>query len=291
MKHNTFTLLKILFMNQFKLNQLKDKNQKARRNALLMGSIFLLLGVVLASYSFGIGYSLGIIGIAWVIPSYSISIVGLITLFFTIFKCNGILFGTKDYENLMSLPIKTSEIIESRFLHMYLMNTCFAFLVMVPLGIVYYYFERPTSSFIFFWIVGILFSTLLPTTLATIIGGLIAYFASHFKYTNAVSTILSLALVIGIIISSMGLGGVDESALQISQLINLGEIISKQLHSIYPLSNLYEKAILDSNVGALLIFIVISLIVYLLLIKILSIKYMKINTAILSYQTSSNYKI
>lgn len=288
MKNNTFLLLKLLLLNQFKVNQLKDKSRK-RVSIVLMGGVILLLSTILIMYSYGIGYSLGMIGIAKVIPSYALTIVGIITLFFTVFKSNGILFGTTDYERLMSLPIKTSEIIASRFLHMYLMNTYFAFLIMAPLGFVYVFFEKPSGSFAFIWFVGMLFSTLFPTTLATIIGGIIAFISSHFKYTNALSIILSFILVIGILLSSIGLGGIDESVMQATQLSKLGEMISKELHTLYPLSLLFEKAVINNNWFSFAGFLTFSIVLYLIFIKMLSLQYKKINTAILSFQAKSNY--
>ncbi len=291
MKHNTILLLKLLLMNQLKLNQLKDKNRKKKLSMILIGAMVLFLSIMLGMYSYGIGYSLGMIGIARVIPSYALTIVGIVTLFFTAFKSNGILFGTKDYESLMSLPIKTSEIIASRFLHMYLMNTYFAFLVMAPLGLTYVVFEKPSGSFGFIWGVGILFSTLFPTTLATIVGGIIAFISSHFKYTNAVSIILSLILVIGILLSSFGLGGIEESVMQTAQLSKLGEMILNELHKIYPLSFLFEKAVVKNSWLSFVGFLALSVIIYLLFIKVLSLQYKKINTAILSFQAKSNYKL
>lgn len=291
MKNNTIVLLKLIFINQFKLNKLIDKNRKQRIQTILMGGVFLLLAIMLCVYSYFIGYGLGVMGIAWVIPGYAITIVGIITLFFTIFKSNGILFGTKDYEILMSLPVKTSEIIASRLIHMYMMNTFLAFLIMLPLGIVYYLFERPTGSFGIIWLGGMFFSTLFPTTLAAIFGGMIVYIASHFKYTNAFATILSLLLVIGIIASSYSLGGIEESSVQMMELAKLGEMISKQLHSAYPLSSVFEKAVRNHDIVAFLLFIAVSLGIYMLFVKVLSIKYQSINTAILTHSAKSNYKL
>lgn len=289
MKHNTILLLKLLFMSQFKINQLKDKRKKTKVSIIAMGAVVLFISVILCMYSYGIGYSLGIVGIANVIPSYAVTIVGIITLFFTVFKSNGILFGTKDYESLMSLPIKTSEIIASKFLHMYLLNTYFAFLIMAPLGFAYVIFEKPSGSFGFIWGIGMLFSTLFPTTLATIIGGIIAFISSHFKYTNALSIIFSLILVIGVILASFGMGGIDESVIQTTQLSRIGEIISKELYEIYPLSLLFEKAVVKNSWISFVGFLLISGVIYLLFVKGLSLQYKKINTAILSFQAKSNY--
>ncbi|PXV96113.1 ABC-2 type transport system permease protein [Lachnotalea glycerini] len=288
---NSMLLLKILFLNQFKINELKEKDSKYRRNVILVGISIIIVFVMMAVYSFAIGWSLGVMGIAKVIPGYGITIVSLITLFFSIFKSNGILFGMKDYDMIVALPFRTRTIVASRFLYMYIMNTLFALVIMIPLGLVYYMFEKPTSFFFFTWFCGIFLSTLLPTALAAMIGGLIAYIASHFKYTNVVSILLSLALVIGIILSSMSLGSMDESSTDLSRFTQLGEQISKQINSVYPPSELFEKAINNQDIAALLSFIIISVAWYVLFVQVLSLKYKSIHTAIFTHSTKSNYKI
>jgi ABC-2 type transport system permease protein len=291
MKNNIAILFKILLINQLKINEIKEKKSKQRRNTILVGIAMIALVIMLASYSFGIGFGLGSLGIGHVIPGYGISIVSIITLFFTIFKSNGTIFGFKDYEMLVSLPIKTSTIIASRFLHMYLMNTIFAAIVMIPLGVAYCIFEKPAGLFYLIWVCGILLATLIPTTIAAAIGAIIVYVASHFKYTNVCVTVLSFILVIGIIGSSLFMGNVETNTLDINQLSNLGEMISEQSNTMYPISSIFEKAVVEYNIGAFLLFIVISLGWYLLYLKLLTLKYKSINTAIMTHSSKSNYKM
>ncbi|WP_099468163.1 ABC transporter permease [Konateibacter massiliensis] len=291
MKNNIAILLKIILINQFKLNKLKETKGSEKAKFVMIGVAVCFVGAILALYSFMLGLGLGVIGIGNVIPGYAITLVGLITLFFTIFKSNGVLFGTRDYEMLMSLPVKTSEIIASRFLHMYLMNTIFAALIMLPLGITYYIFEKPQEIFAIIWLIGILLSTLLPTALAAIIGGIIAYIAAHFKYTNAVATIFSIVFVIGILMSSFLLGGVEESDIPMMEIAKLGEFMSDELHKIYPISSLFDKAVINYDIIALILFVVLSIGLYLLFVKVLSLRYKWINTALITHRTKSDYKL
>jgi hypothetical protein len=58
MKSNTILLFKILLFNLFKWNRLKEKNSKYRINVILVGITVFILAIMLAGYSFGIGYSL-----------------------------------------------------------------------------------------------------------------------------------------------------------------------------------------------------------------------------------------
>ncbi|MFA9378515.1 MAG: hypothetical protein ACERKZ_17475 [Lachnotalea sp.] len=291
MKNNGVILFQLLLENQFRINEMKEKHNKHRKHAIAVGISMVVIIIMLAGYSFALGFSLGRMGIGQVIPSYGITIVSVITLFFTVFKSNGIIFGFKDYEMLVSLPIKTSTIITSRFLYMYVMNTLFAAVVMIPLGIAYYIFESPTGLFVVIWLCGILLSTMIPTTLAAVIGAIIVYVSSHFKYTNACVTVLSFGFVIGILGVSVRMGNVNTTTLDVNQLSKIGELISNQSKSLYPISTLFEKAVIQGNVSALLLFILISAGWYFLFQKVLSLRYKAINTAIMTHSATSNYKI
>lgn len=291
MKNNGVILFRILFWNQYRINEWRVKKSKYRRNSIIVGIAVVACMSMLAFYSFGIGYALGSMGIANVIPGYGITIVSIITLFFTIFKSNGTLFGFREYEMLISLPIKTSTIITSRFFYMYFINTIFAAIVLVPLGIAYYIFEKPGILFFIIWLCGLLLVTLIPTTLAAVIGATIAYIGSRFKYTNIFITIASFLLVVGIMVSSMFMGNMDEKNIDINQLSNIGEMISKQLNAIYPISSIFQKAVVEYNIVCLALFIAISLGWYLLFLVLLSAKYKSINTAIMTHSTKSNYKM
>jgi len=291
MKSKQVLLLKLLLLNQFKINELKDKKSKYRKNSIFIGTAIGIVVVMLAGYSYGIGYGLGSIGLASVIPVYAITIVSLVTLFFTVFKSNGILFGFKDYEIQTSLPIKTSAIISSRFIYMYLMNTLFAAIVMIPLGIAFYQYEHPSILFFLEWVCGIFLSTLIPTTIAAVIGAIIVYIASHFKYTNAFTTVISLSFVVALLVLPIFFGSTGQQTLDVKQISQMGEVISKQNKAIYPISSLFEKAVLKNDIGALVLFAALSIGWYLLFLFLLATKYKMINTAILTHSARSNYKM
>ena len=131
-----------------------------------------------------LAYGLGSMGMAEVIPSYGLAITGLITLFFTALKTNGVLFAYKEYDMVMSLPVKTSSVIASRFLTMYVLNLLLTAVILIPMGIGYVIWAGPGFGFYPAWILGILAAPLIPTTLAALLGTLIYFFLRDFKYAN-----------------------------------------------------------------------------------------------------------
>ena len=96
MKSKCFLLFKVQFFNQVNVKS------KAKSQIMVMVSMG-ILGVILAIYSYMIGYGLGSMGMAEVIPSYALAITSIVTLFFTAIKANGVLFAYKDYEDRKSV--------------------------------------------------------------------------------------------------------------------------------------------------------------------------------------------
>ena len=82
MKSKCFLLFKVQFFNQVNVKS------KAKSQIMVMVSMG-ILGVILAIYSYMIGYGLGSMGMAEVIPSYALAITSIVTLFFTAIKANG----------------------------------------------------------------------------------------------------------------------------------------------------------------------------------------------------------
>ncbi len=282
--HKIFLLLKVQLSAQFG-GKRRDKKQQ------IMLFMYTLLGVILCGYSFGLGYGLCMLKIPEVIPSYSLAVTGLITLFFTAVKTNGVIFGNRDYDILMSLPVRTSVVIASRFMTMYVMNVLFTALVMVPMGAAYVIWAAPGFLFYPVWICGILILPLIPTTLATVIGVVVIFFASRFKYANAVSTLLSILLLVGVLIFSFAPMGLQESQFAVDSLKSMGEFLLGTIHKLYPVSVLFYKAVVQYDMLAFLMLLVISLGWYFIFIKLVSLRYKTMNTGLMTYHVKADYKM
>ena len=284
MKNKSLLLLKIQLLGQL-------RGTRAQRGKGLMAAAFVVLGIVFAAYSFILAYGLGSIGLAHVVPSYGVAVIGIVTLFFTALKANGVLFAYRDYDMLMALPIKTDAVIASRFLTMYLMNLLFTVLIMLPMGVGYAVCVSPGALFYLIWGVGMLISPLIPTTVATLLGAAIIFLTSRFRHANILATILSIICVCGVVVLSFGLGGLEEQGIEMTQLSGLGEMMVDQINRLYPPAGLFERAVNTFDMGAFLIFSGVSVGWYLIFIKLVSIKYKSMNTGLMTYHTRSDYKL
>ena len=190
---NCMKMVRIQLINQFKLNELK--HGRPSKIILMVFAALCVVGV-LSGYTVLLATGLAAVGLAEVILAYALTITSLVSLFFTIFKTNGILFVYKDYDMLMSLPITNVTLITSRFFSLYLMNTLFSALVTIPMGIVYCIHVNPSPVVYIMWILAALTQTLIPTVIGAAIGALIIALASRFKFANMVAIIVSVAALL-----------------------------------------------------------------------------------------------
>lgn len=299
-KNLLWILVRNRLIAQLGLHTYRYEKDKRKKNGKIGTTIAICLcAIMLAVYCGVMAYGYTYLGLTELIPGIAIVISSLFTLFFTMFKANGELFHYQDYDMLMSLPIPVQTVINSRFVNMYLWNTLISVLIMLPMGIVYAIFVKPSIAFYFMWIVGMILTSLIPTTLAATIGAIITAISVKFRYSNTVSIILSLLLIVVIFVMPMsstsnnnGLPQLVDShsgELDIATIKNFAPIITQTINKIYPPAKLFTTAVVDINFGIFLIFGAISIGWYAFFLYFLSLKYKQINTALSSHNTNSRY--
>lgn len=269
-----------------------EKGPKKRHRSIGMALAVLLVGVMLIGYCFAIGYGLGYLGMAEVIPGYALAITGIVTILFTFIKTNGYLFACKDYDMLMALPLSNQTVITARFLYMYFNNLLFTVGVMLPMGIGYMIWTKPPLEIYVMWLIGMLMAPLLPMTLAAALGALITAIGSRFRFKTFVEVLLSVVLLFGIFGGSFYLQGMSgNEAVLISKITDIGEILSEQMHKIYPLSAWFDQAVNEGKIVSFILFLLASVLWYGIFVVIVGRFYGKINTALTTYHAQSNYQM
>ncbi len=294
MTNNLMILLKTELMNRFRFNTFThEKDPKKKGRIISVAVAFLILMIMLSGYSFGLAYGFGSIGMAYVIPGYALTITSIVTVFFTFFKTNGILFGARDYDMLMALPIRTETIITAKFLSMYVNNLAFAMLVMIPMAVGYSMYAPVHVISILSWILGILAAPLFPMTIAAILGTIIIGIGSGFKHKVLVQVVLTIAVVVGISAISFTVQktAAQDEALFLAMFADLGMTISNMLHQIYPLSAWFDGAVNHHQIFSVGLLVIVSLAVYGMFTFICGKCYRKINSSLKSHHAVSNYKV
>lgn len=291
MRSKTLLLTKIQLMEQFRPSEIVRKgNKKSIKHFLFIVFTFLILAI-LAAYSYLTAIGFVFLGLAAVLPGFGLAFSAIITIFFTILKTNGVLFNGKDYDILMALPVKTSAVISSRFLTMYFMNLGCTLLVLFPMQIALMQYGVLSLVGSVFWFLGSLLAPLFPTTIASLVGAVIAWIASKFRHSNAVVSVISIFLVVGIIVFSFSMGQVSDTEVMLDSITTLGQELGDSINQIYPIAAFFSGAVLDGNFLSLLLFVGFSIGWYMAFIWLLSKKYKKINTALATHRVLANYKM
>ena len=100
-------------------------------------------------------------------------------LLFTAFAVKGVVFGGRDNDLLLSMPVSTTALMASRVAAIYLENLLFSFFVLVPAGVACALLtERGVGRDPLFWarlLIAVLALPLLDTALSVLLGALVAF--------------------------------------------------------------------------------------------------------------------
>lgn len=292
MNAKLWILLKNQYLNQSNLNALKYEKDKKRRNRTIgTYAAFAVVFLMIVIYSFLIAYGYGYLGMTDAIPGYSLLICSIIALFFTFMKTNGFLFAFKDYDSVMALPFTTGTVITAKFLYMYINNLIFSLCVMLPMCAGFAIWAHPGIPVYVIWFVITCFTPLIPMAIAAAVGAIITAVGSRFRFKIFVQAALSLVLIVAV--SSLGfLFNTSGSNTEFfKRLENIGEMIQTQIHRFYPVSILFDRAVSEENLLYVLAFVAVSLTIYLVFVTLVSVKYLAINTALMTSSARSNYKV
>ena len=98
----------------------------------------ILLGLLFVAYLGLMAVGLALVGLARILPALAVMLGSLAGVVFTFFKANGTLFGFKDYDLVMSLPVSRRMVVASRMATIMGMALVIAVCAMAPLYVVYF---------------------------------------------------------------------------------------------------------------------------------------------------------
>lgn len=287
---NLLLLLKIQFIEITGINKfLKEESQNKRMKSLGLGLLIafslVMLALLSGMYFTMIANGLKTIGYLELILVICILATIGMTFFTSIYKAQGILFGSKDYDVLMSLPIKYWVILSSKMLNLVIVNYFFMAFVIIP-GVIVYFNYAEASPIIFLY-AGIMFFFVpfIPIVLGSIFAFIISYISSKIKYKNMILTVGTIFLFIGIMYISSDLNKVVE------KLILNGKGLTEAVYSIYPPAEYFTNAIINLSFISLSKFILWSLGAFIIFVFVLAKIFKKINSSLGESYKTSNYKL
>lgn len=284
-------LTKLSLYGMFGFNEFRHtRDKKKKLRYCLMGILWLFLILMLGGYVGLTGYGLIAIGMGYFVPAVLCMLVSLVTFFFTIAKAGPVLFDQRVYEKQVALPVEAKSIIVSRFLSMYVTDMLLGLVVMLPGIAVYGMMERPGFPFYLYGAIVALFLPLLPLTVASIVGALIAGIAGRWKRKNLASILLTMIFLCVILAGSMGLSRMDESQLG-TMVEEVALQLERQIGRIYPPAIWVSEAMVSGKAGWLLLFLGVSLGCFFVFLEILGHFYGRICQMLNAREARGNYRM
>ena len=284
-------LSKLQLQNLYGLNVLRHtKDPKAKKNGIRMAVVCVVIIGMLMAYVAGIVVGLSMIGLANLVPSILIMTATLIIFMFVIFKAGNIIFQKNAYDIVCSLPVPQSAIVVSRFVRMYVENLMMVFLIFLPGLVTYGILEKPGIGFYVSGIVITFFVPLAPLTVATFIGAVITGISARMRHKNLVSTMLSVALIVGVLLAS-GKTVELEGEITVEMLQSLANILEESVASVYPPAVSFANAMINANYGPAVLWILLFVAMFAAMIFLVSIKFHSICQKLFVTNAKHNYQM
>ena len=288
---NFLNITKIYLLSFFEIYKVfhattKEEKKKATIKLLIILFSFGAMSSLIYYYAREMISGFITLDIPYIFLTQFMVMVSLFTVFSNIYKINGTLFDFKDYDLLLSLPIKRSTVIISKLTSLYLGNLIYTILFMVPCYIIYLHNVAVANIFHLYYWLSILIIPLAPMIVSTIIGTILTAVASNFKYKKVVNMLLTFALVFGIMYYSA-----EIDMISVTDLAKLGESFVEFFNQIYPLTKYYVEIIRDNSFEALLIFSLIPIIIFVIYTLIVVRIFRSVNGKINSYYKKNNFKL
>lgn len=285
MKNNIFRLIKIQLLDVTGLNRTRyDQGKKSRGTVSTVMVAF--MGIIFAVYSALLAQAYMSAGMGNIVIPMMYMAASVAVLFTSIMKTSGLIFAARDYDMLQALPIRSRDIITSRFITLYLLDVGFSLCIMLPSGIIYGVHEGLGLLFYPGLLIGTLFTPVIPLIIATIIGTLLLAISSRFRHKNIIMILLSLAALGAFFLLSMNMTGMDDQ-----QFNTLNEMLLGVIFKVFPTARLFYASLCEGSILAFVAFIVINGVLYGVFMAVIGHFYKKINTAVTTHRTASNYKL
>ncbi len=119
-------------------------------------------------------------------------------MLFTAFAAKGVVFGGRDNDLLLSMPVSTTALMASRVTAIYLENLVFSFFILIPAGVVCALLtESGAGRSPLFWVrllVAVLALPLLDTALSVLMGALVAFVSAKVAKGGVIGQNIIMAI-------------------------------------------------------------------------------------------------
>jgi ABC-2 type transport system permease protein len=249
------------------------------RYALMALVVVVMLGSI-GTQAFG----MGMLGGAAAVPPLFFLAATFLTLITAITSSSKQLFGFRDLDTQLSWPFAARTIVASRVLIFYVSELAFAAMLLLPAYAAYAWFLRPEWWFYPTALILLLVTPVIPCIAGAILGSVLAFVTAKFRLGKALEYIGLIVIFAAVMVFSFASGQMTGSAIAGSPVFGFVE----KLRST-PIE-LFNNA-LNGNVYNLCLLTGVSVVLFAAFAFILGRVFFKVNSAITSKRTRSDYKL
>lgn len=288
-------LFKVNIINTFGINQLKKKF--ASNSFFLRIVMPILIGLLAIAILIGLIYYMKPIGDIFYAADnmsgylkYGIGMGILMCFITTISKAHSYLFEAKDYDLLMSLPIKSRVIITSKFASLLFINFASFALFFIPTVVWYINYVQPGFDFYILSVLTILIGPLLIITICSVIAYFLGILISRFKYRNMLQTVGLIIFFLFVMFISLSVSNFSDVTSETDQIKAIASKFENYATTFYYPSVWMAEA-LEGNIISLLIFLGISFVPYIIFAYVVGHNFAKANARARVSYTNKHFKL
>lgn len=205
---------------------------------------------------------------------------------FTIFATQGVVFGGRDNDLMLSLPIPAFTLMLARTLALYVENLVFSVFIMLPAGVAYLAFGGDGGV----WFIAVLllctvFLALLPTLLSLVVGFVLAWMSSKFGRRALVSNILYCGAFLLLIVF------LSRFSFAMADIASYATGLQAGFSGWGWPFLLLSQAACEGNILSLLLFLALCVLPFLLAVWLFAGRYKQIVTGLGAKSARSDYKL
>lgn len=265
------SLLKVQFIEQYKLNKILNKENKIKKIGLIS---LVLVFITIMGINLYFIYNAVLLETkpdeaikTLLLTAFSIS--SIILIISSLSQSYAYLFKGSDFDLLISMPIDHRQIVLAKIIGLIINNYLFLLLTFLPLIIIVMMNNLVSLIFYFNLTIILILFPLIIISITTLISYIVSIIFKNFKYKNILIITISILLFGSYFFFAFS---------QTDQYNNIFLILSNYLNYFYYPSMLAINALVYFSFKSLIIFIVVSIFVFYLFLNIISKIYLKANT-------------
>jgi ABC-2 type transport system permease protein len=252
-------LFRILVKENFSLKRFLGFDPKSNRlkTVLIILAIVYALVVVLGGFiylTYDLAKNLESLGAIHLLINfiffYAVSLVALVVLF----RMNGLVFYSKDYEMLAHYPIHYRALFISKFLIMMMMVYASVLLLTLPMIGYYIYFAALNFFQLVMFIIGVLLFPIIPLIVFSFLALGFATLTKGFKRSQLMNTILMIVVFLGFSVLLMNFTQVELGNPLLGQ-----QLFMQAIERVYPLLRWFSRSIIETNGWLFLVYVLVNL--------------------------------